>query len=760
MAAELICSEGLEAFFGQREGFGRRPEEAAEFPYADPDFVARISTRVGDEREVSLELEGIHCAACVWLIERVLDKTPGVAASRVNLTARRLTLRWDPRVIDLSAIASRLASLGYPAIPYDASGSDRRARRQQRTLLMRIGVAGLAAAGAMFLGEPLNWGGFGASEQTLRHFLAWSSLLVSAPATLFAGWPYFRGAVTGMRAGALTMDATISLAALVAFVASAWAIATGQGPVYFDCVLSFLFLLLIGKAIEGAARRHVLSAAERHWRLEAPMATILEGDEERRIPTQSVRVGALLLVRPGETIPVDGVVETGEGHVDEAMLTGESIPVAKHPESPVTAGTVNLEGALRVRAVRVGSETALAQIVRWVADSDAAQAPSQRLADRVAVVFLPTLIAVAALTFWLNLATGMDAAVRNTVAVLIVTCPCALGLATPAAIAVAMAHGAKRGLLFKGGAELEGLHRITDLVLDKTGTVTTGRMRVRRVWAAAGNREEDVLAIASSIEGLSEHPLGRAIAEKGRELSLPRRTVEAFQAVPGGGVKATVAGEPVAIGSIAWLGTDLPDDLPAPQGDGTLVYLRASGRIIGGIEVADDLRADAAETVAALRGRGVALTLLSGDRPEVVAASANRLGIEDYRAGVLPQDKRSLIEGRKGRGRLVAMLGDGVNDAPALKVADIGIAMGQGAAISASAAGVVLLGDRLAQMLEATSLSARTVRVIRSNFALSAVYNALVVPLAATGHLSPQWAAVLMPLSSLLVLGNSLRLAR
>ncbi len=757
LACELIGANGLEAFYARREGFGARPAEKSDFPFHDPDFQASLSTPTAAGRAITLELEGLHCAACVWLIERILGRTAGVFEARVNLTSRRVSLQWNPEVVDLSEVVNLLGSLGYQASPYDPSGNDRKAVERNRSLLLRMSVAGLAALGAWFLGDPLNVGGFDESEGHLQTLLSWTLLAVSTPTALYVGWPFFKGAWTGLKARMLTMDATITLASLVAYTASAVAVMTGRGAVYFDCLLVLLFALLVGRSVEGAARRKVFSQAERHWRLEAPSATRLSEDGEEVVATASIRRGDRLLVRPGERIPVDGVLETGAGHVDESMLTGESAPVAKAPGSALTAGTLNLEGALRMRAERVGDETTLSQIVRWVTEADAARAPSQRLADRISTWFLPVLLLVAAATFLLNLGAGLEAAINRTVSVLIVTCPCALGLATPAAIAVAMARGAKDGILFKGGTELEELGKLTHLVVDKTGTVTTGKMRVERVSAARGHEPARVLSLAASLESLSEHPLARAIAAHGQERNLVVHAVDGFRAQAGHGVTGHIDGRRVAIGSIAWCAGEAPAELPEPGAEATTVYVAETDRIIGAIEVSDQLRPDAAETLARL---GVATTLLSGDRAAIATAVADKLGIGEVRAGVLPEGKREHVLAMKAPGRVVAMVGDGVNDAPALAAADIGIAMGQGAAISASAAGVVLLGDRFAQLAEAVGLSQRTVRVIRENFMLSALYNALVVPFAAMGLVPPTWAAVLMPLSSLLVLGNALRLAR
>ncbi|HEY9854254.1 MAG TPA: heavy metal translocating P-type ATPase [Stenomitos sp.] len=760
LACELVGASGLEAFYARRDGFGAKPVAKSDFPFQDPDFQASLSTPVPGGRAITLELEGLHCAACVWLIERILGRTAGVSEARVNLTSRRVSFQWNPEVVDLSEVVSLLGSLGYQASPYDPSGNDCRALERNRALLMRVSVAGLAALGAWFLGDPLNLGGFDASERHLQTFLSWTLLAISTPTALYVGWPFFKGAWTGLKARMLTMDATITLASAVAYMASVWAIVTGHGAVYFDCLLVLLFALLVGRSIEGAARRRVFSQAERHWRLEAPSATRLTEDGEQVVAIAAIRQGDLILVRPGERIPVDGVLEAGTGHVDESMLTGESVPVAKLVGSPLTAGTLSLEGALHVRAQRVGSETTLSQIVRWVTEADAARAPSQRLADRISAWFLPALLCVAALTFGLNLGHGLAAAVNRTISVLIVTCPCALGLATPAAIAVAMARGARDGMLFKGGTELEELGKLTHLVVDKTGTVTTGQMQVKRVSAAHGYEPAAVLGLAASLERLSEHPLARAIAAHGHAQNLAFEAVDGFEARPGHGVTGHIGGRRVTIGSVAWCAGEPPSDLPQPGADATTVYVAAAERIIGAIEVSDQLRPDAAPTLSELKQQGVETTLLSGDRQAIAATVGSKLGIPHVLAGVLPEGKRAHVLGMKAPGRVVAMVGDGVNDAPALAAADIGIAMGQGAAISASAAGVVLLGDRFGQLLDAVGLSRRTVRIIRENFMLSALYNAVVVPFAAMGLVAPQWAAILMPLSSLLVLGNALRLAR
>lgn len=757
--AELIGGSGLESYYERREGFGRRPR-ATEYPFEDPGFVEGISRAAGAYREATLELEGLHCAACVWLIERLLGRQPGVIAAHVNLTARRLALTWDPALNDLARLAALLASLGYSALPYDPSGQDQKARQRLRDLLLRVGIAGLGAAGAMYLGDPLNRGGFAPHEQPVRLMLTWGEFLITTPAALVAGWPFFRGAWTGLRAGMLTMDATITLAALVAFAASAWAALTGRGAVYFDCVMMLLFALLVGRTLEAMARRKVFTQAERHWRLEAPHARLVEGDIERRVATSSIRAGDRLRVLPGEKIPVDGRILVGESSLDESLLTGEASPVRRGPGERLTAGTMAVDGSLLLVAERVGEATTLAQIVRWVHEADASRAPSQRLADRAASFFLPGLILASALTFLFNRHLGFDPALQRSIAVLIVTCPCALGLATPAAIAVAMARGARDGLLFKGGDELEALGQLTHLACDKTGTLTCGRMRVAHCHLIPGADAHEVLGQALALESLSEHPLAQAIALHAREQIAPILRAEGFRAVAGLGVSGTVEGRAIALGCPAFLQTRIPPELPLPAPEATAAYLACEGRIVALFEILDSLRPDAIATLAELRAQGVQLSLISGDRAERVQQLAGELGLSQATSGMRPETKREAIRALAGPGRTVAMLGDGLNDAPALAAARVGIAMGHGPALAASAAGLVLLGDRLGQLLEAIALSRRTRRLIRSNFALSGLYNLAVIPLAAVGAIPPQWAAWLMPLSSLLVLGNSLRLMR
>ncbi len=769
--SSAIYEAGLQGYYQRTpEGvlLGPPPEPPKDIEIYDFDEVQQeFTTCSGDVRDIHLLVEGIHCAACVWLIERGLQRAPGVLAAEVNLAGKRLHLRWDNGKSKLSDLIRALARIGYAAVPYDPETAEGAIRKTNRAMLYRLFFAGFAMMNMMWIAIALY---SGANQDEFRGFFHWMGLLLATPTLLYSGYPFFRGAAGGLRAGHLTMDLPIALGLSVTYAYSLYVTLTNnqQGEVYFDTVTNLTFVILIGRYLEGMFRHQAVSATKRLMELQPRVATVMRDGQEQMTPIRGVKLGDHVLIKPGYKVPVDGVVIEGHSAVDESMLSGESVPVNKTVGAQVSSGTINTSGALLVEVRALLQDTTLSKIIRLVEEAQSSKAPIQRLADTIVPWFVLVTLLCATITFFLWNSQDFEIALMAATSVLIITCPCALGMATPMSIAVASGLGAKHGILVKNGMVLETLSKVTHFVFDKTGTLTEGKMSVAQVYVAADADEREVLRHAAAVERYSEHSVARAVVAEAEARELPHRELEAgdFHATAGLGVEATVAGQLVLLGSADWLaqrGVVLDAVLQAKAHELEVqaiscVYVAQGGRHTAVIALADRLRSDARQLVDELRASGIALTLLSGDRRPVAEAIARQLGGMEVIAEVLPQDKDQVIQRLQQSGAVVAMVGDGINDAPALIRADVGIALGSGTDVSVESADIVLMHNELDKVRQATQLSRRTLRTIKQNIGLSFVYNAIMVPLAMMAKVSPLVAAISMPISSLIVIGNAARI--
>jgi Cu+-exporting ATPase len=756
----------------------------------------------------TLDIEGMTCASCSGFVERALSRTPGVQRAVVNLATEKATIDFAPTQITRAGLKAAIEEAGYTVAETAASAApnqpasplapdDELAARKADAyahLRRRFGVAVALAAVVMLLSMTMLWP---ALEARLNmQVLSYLQLVLTLPVVLYCGREFYVAAWKGLRHRTASMDTLVAVGTGAAFAFSLVATllpgalaARGVAPhVYYDTTATIIALILLGKVLEARAKVRTSAAMQALLGLQARTARVVRGSQEVDVPIEQVQLGDVIVVRPGEKVPTDGIIQSGQSALDEAMLTGESLPVEKHAGDPVFGATINKTGSFRFVVTKVGADTMLAQIVQLVRDAQGSRAPIQRLADQVSAVFVPTVIVIALSAFvvWFSLApeaTRLPLALTNFVAVLIIACPCALGLATPTAIMVGTGKGAELGILIRNAEALEKAGQVDTVLLDKTGTITKGEPAVTDFLPLPGYQAAALLPLLAAVERLSEHPLAAAVVRYAESIdrqhdnqgliSGSNLVATGFRAVEGQGAAATVGGEAVLIGNQRLLREAGVAASPAQEQAAagllaqakTVLYVAVAGQSAAVIGVADTIRDTSAAAIRQLQALGLEVVMLTGDNPQTAAAVAAQVGIARYVAEVLPAGKAAQVQALQAEGRIVAMVGDGLNDAPALARADVGLALATGTDVALEAAAITLMRPDLRGVVTAIALSRQTMRTIRQNLFFAFIYNALGIPVAAgllypfTGWLlSPMLAAAAMALSSVSVLTNSLRL--
>ena len=774
----FISSEGLSDFYDRRES-SWTPGPPDERPIEFSAFSDSLRPE-GDEMEIGVVIDGIRCASCIWLIEKLMLRTDGVHYARVNYATHKALIRWDPKATDVKNVLTRIRSIGYTPKPALPGLREEEMKAQQRDLLVRFGTAAFFSMQLMLYSVALYAGYFQGIGEKTRLIFQLIAFALATPILFYSGAPFIRGSIRGIEQLSFNMDVLIVTGAGSAYFYSIYQIFAG-GEVYFDTAAMIITLILLGRYIETGAKGRSSDVITRLLSLNPKEAIVVRDQggidscresavrSTETVPISSIQVGDLVQIRPGERIPLDGVVTEGMSEVDESMLTGESKPVAKGPGSEMFCGTQNLYGSLIFHVKRTGKDTVLSQIIMTVENAQARRAPVQALTDRMIGYFVPAVLLLSLITciIWLMYGREVERAFMNAVSVLVIACPCALGLATPLAVLIGTTRGASKGILIKGGDIIERARKIDTVVLDKTGTITQGKPRLL-LYTGIGVHDDEALALAFSLERFSEHSIAKAI------ISAPLETapypVSDFTAHPGLGVSGIINGKPALLGSRAFIESAVSSELVERSigtqirsqeiSGSTVICLLYDGSLAGVFIISDKVRHEAKESVEAMKKAGYDVMMITGDGHDTAFAVAEEIGLDKDKvmARKSPVEKAEAIKLMQTEGRVVMMVGDGINDAPALVQADVGMAMGRATDIALASADMVLMRSTLSLVPEAVRLSRKTYQVIRQNLFWAFIYNIIAIPLAVMGLLHPIFAAIAMTLSSLSVVGNSVRL--
>ena len=718
-------------------------------------------------------ITGMTCAACAARIEKGLRKLPGVYGASVNLATEKAVVEYNGSELTITEMQAKVKQLGYEAHNMEAGqGTDREKALRQAEISKQKKRFLLAAVLSFPLLLAMIAHSFGIFHSFSSFFMQpMVQLLLATPVQFIVGWPFYRGAYNALKNASANMDVLVALGTTSAYLFSLANMFAGKADLYFETSAVLITLIILGKLLEARAKGQTSAAIKALMGLEAKTARVVRDGGVLNIPIENVVVGDVLVVRPGEKIPVDGVIIEGNSSIDESMLTGESLPVDKNVGDSVVGAAINKFGAFKFQATKVGKDTALAQIVRIVEEAQGSKAPIQRFADVVSGYFVPAVVIIAILTFavWYFIfdAGNFTRALVNFTAVMVIACPCALGLATPTSVMVGTGKGAESGILIKGAEHLENAHRLTTIVLDKTGTITKGEPEATDVIAMAGFSQKEVLQAAVSLEKNSEHPLAQAIVKYGEKQAVAIVEPEGFAAIPGHGVKGFAGGRPVLVGTSKFMNDNgvaleaaLRQKEQLEQQGKTVILVAIGGILAGMIAVADTVKETSAKAIAELRLLGIDVWMITGDNERAAKAIGDKVGIQNVLAEVLPEHKAEKVAALKKEGRVVGMVGDGINDAPALATADVGFAIGTGTDVAIEAADITLMRGDLLGVVAAVRLSKATMRNIRQNLFWALFYNAIGIPIAAAGFLSPILAGGAMAFSSVSVVTNALRLKR
>ncbi|MCL1158417.1 cadmium-translocating P-type ATPase [Shewanella inventionis] len=757
--SQAIIDAGLTSYYQFRSEPGNRqtalvPEQLTQYSAYDlPEVQQDFVHKQGNVDTTSLSIDGITCAACAWLIEHKLKPVQGIDKVLVNSTTQRALVSWNNDTIKLSEILQLISQIGYQAAPYQVDEQEKQSKADSRKFLLRLGLAGFATMQVMMFALALYTGYFTELDIEFRDYFRWVSLIFAAPVVLYSAQPFYFSAMRSLLSGKLNMDVSVSIAIGGAFIASCVATIQGNGEVYFESVSMFTFFLLLGRYFEQTARQKASVSSSNLHKLIPLTAHLLKDGQVTEIAAKQLRINDIILVKPGEVIAADAVVVSGKSSINEAMLTGEQMPITKQIHDNVYAGTINVEQPLQAKVTALGQDQLVAEIIRLQELASNNKPTIALVADRLARYFSATILSIALVTYIVWSFISPEDAFWVTLSVLVATCPCALALATPTAVTCATAIFTKLGIITRKAGVFEKLTQIDHVVFDKTGTLTCGHLTIGDINIEQPYSQQQVLAIAAAIEQGSLHPIAQAF----KPFFDNRYVVTDIQHHVGQGIEGIIDRQKVKVGKLSFV---LPEHSePSRQHHSQHIYMSIDNKLVAQIEMLDQVRLDVKDTIAKLSGANIGLSIASGDSSGHVEYLAQKLGIKDVHSGLSPQGKLSLIN-RLQQAKKVAMFGDGINDAPVLAGANLSVAMGSGSAIAKNSADLILLGDHLSRFNDAISVAKQAQNIIHQNLLWAFAYNVIILPLAVTGHVAPYIAAIGMSVSSLIVVSNSLRLLR
>lgn len=750
-----IVENGLEDYYRFRTAFADKGDELLDKTiealdaFDHPDIQKEFVVEDGTEKHIQVTIEGISCAACGWIIEKQLLKLSGIQRVAVNVSARRATIAWQESQIKLSQIIGQLEKIGYHSLPFQPDQHEASFQKENHNFLKRIGLAGLMSMQVMMLAIGLYFGIFGSIDESTKHYLHWVSLVLSTPVVFYSGFEFYRSAFNALKVRSINMDFSVTLAVLGTYLASVWATVTKSGEIYFESVCMFIFLLLISRYIEHRARYKASQISANMLKYIPLTATLLENGKPQTVLAKHLVAEQIILIKPGETLPVDGEILDGDSHIDESMLTGESERIHKHIGDGVYGGTINTEGTLKIKVTSEFKNALVNQILRLQELALATKPKAAIYADKASRYFILIVLFITAVSYlvWLNL--DPSRAFWIAIAILVATCPCALSLATPSALTSAMAKLNEYGLLLKRADVLDQVPEIDTIVFDKTGTLTQGEYSIAEMKLFNQFSKQQALSFAASLEAYSEHPIAKAF-ESDTKFAMQNVVSES-----GLGVRGFLASDELRIGKVTFL---TPSSEVDELIDSSAIYLQQNDQLVASFVLNDTIRADASSLVAAHQDKDV--VMLSGDAKENAVRVAKQVGIENIHFRQTPQQKLAFVQQKQSEGKNVMVVGDGINDAPVMAAANVSVAVGNAADMSKRSADIILLNQKIGHIQHVFTMATKVRRKVKQNMAWALGYNLLILPLAIAGYLTPWMAVIGMSLSSIIVVVNSVRLLR
>jgi len=764
-ACEIIYLVGADSYYQNRECPPEKPVnlDKKNFPWDNPSFRKRYIETSDNINKINFRVDNIHCPSCLWVLEKVFLNLKGIIEFKINFSTSRSSIIWDDNLISLEKIIEQFYAIGYPVVPIEKNDFEINILRKNKNILLALVLSFFGIVSTMFLSEPFYFDYVKDLDNKSANFLRYMNFIVTLPIFIYCIIPFAKGTFNALKYKLFTMDTTIFLGSSLIFIYSTINTFLQKNPIYFDCVNMFLFLIILGRYVTILVQNSIFYKIDKTIKDYPTQARIIKDNEEFMILAEELKENDLVLVKPGETIPSDGTIIEGQTSVNESIITGESRPVIKKVNDKIFGGTFNIDGTFYYKSTKLVSESTFYQIVKLVEELGSKKSEFQNILDRTAHYFVILVLILSLTAFFMNARTNnIDYALLISISIVIVTCPCALGLSSPLAITIGSLLGLKKGIIFKNSEVFEKISKIKHFVFDKTGTITSGKMFIINIQTFNNYTDEEVLQIASSLERYSEHPIAYSIVKEANKRKLDIKKAFGFKYTIGKGIKGFLKGKEIIIGNFDYLIENNVNIQKDYKIDNNLVnvFIAYDKNLIGIITLKDEIRKDIKELIEYLKSKNKKVYILSGDKKDTVQLIANELSIDNFESKVLPEEKLKFINNLQKDKEMVAMIGDGINDAPAMVKADLGITISPRNDLAKLKADLILLGENFDLLSKAISISEKTYKVIKENLTLSLVYNFFAIPFAMTGYITPFIASIIMPLSSLIVLFNSLKLTR